>query len=423
MGNRNTSQLLPEIGIFLELFLFTGLYGLYWNGSYPLPLPFAGQGVVRASLEIPPVTNIPLSFTYISNLLVIQPLSSLPEKTIKDGLLRISYPWKEASYPIRLVTIPPEISLLYIPLLGRGKSGLVLYQVKSWAPCQTWLVDSTGLFYYPYQQNNVWITFVGWPLSATKYQIKAVAEDAAKNRVEKLLPITPFKTSYRVRTVPLASDFSKKQGEEVNLTNLTGDPLKDYEALMREFAKQTKVSIFGLTYKRPSTGTSFFTNLAFLPLSEYSLSSLFGDERRFVLEGKTVRSSYHNGIDFVAPSNTPVISPWGGKVLFADYNGAGGNTVVIDHGLGLHAIYMHLERIETKAGEVLSPGQMIGIIGKSGYSTGIHLHLGFSIQGRYVDPSDWTNTTWLENNVIIPLKKFLHQEHGEKTSTFPKEEI
>ncbi|MFN3661001.1 MAG: M23 family metallopeptidase, partial [Brevinematales bacterium] len=347
------------------MFLFTNMYGLYWNGSSPLLLPFVGQGVVRASLEIPLVTNIFLFFSYISNLFIIQPLPSPPEKTIKDGLLHISYPWKEVSYSLRLVTIPPEISLLYIPALGCGKSGLVLYQIKSWAPFQTWLVDSMGLFYHPYSQNNIWITLVGWPLSATQYQIKVVVEDAAKNRTEKLLPITFFKTSYRVRTVALASDFSKTQGQEVNLTNLTGDPLKDYDALMREFAKQTKVSIFNLTYKRPSIGTSFLTNIAFLPLSDYSLSSLFGDERRFFLEGKTVRTSYHNGIDFVAPSNTPVFSPWGGKVLFADYNGSGGNTVVVDHGLGLHAIYMHLEKIKTKAGETISPGQMIGIIGKS----------------------------------------------------------
>ncbi|MFN4215998.1 MAG: M23 family metallopeptidase [Brevinematales bacterium] len=418
MGNQNIFRLLREIGIFLEIFLFTNLYGLYWNGSSPLPLPFVGQGVIRASLEIPLVTNIPLSFTYISNLFIIQPFSSLPEKTVKDGLLHISYPWKETSYSIRLVTIPPEISFLYIPELGRGKSGLVLYQIKSLAPFQTWLVDSMGLVYHPYSQNNIWITLVGWPLSATQYQIKIVVEDAARNRVEKPLPITFFKTSYRVRTVSLASDFSKTQGQEVNLTNLTGDPLKDYDALMREFARQTKVSIFNLTYKRPSIGTSFLTNIAFLPISNYSLSSLFGDERRFFLEGKTVRSSYHNGIDFVAPSNTPVFSPWGGKVLFADYNGGGGNTVVVDHGLGLHAIYMHLEKIKTKAGETISPGQMIGIIGKSGYSTGIHLHLGFSIQGRYVDPSDWTNTTWIENNIITPMKQFLHpQKNGEISSS------
>ncbi|MCX7882702.1 MAG: M23 family metallopeptidase [Brevinematales bacterium] len=422
MANQKTIPLLLKTGIFLKFFWIScALYGLYWNGSSPLPLPFAEEGAQRVVLDIPSITNIVLSFTYVSNLLVIQPLLSPPKETLRDGYLRIIYPWKEVSYAIRLVTLPPEVSLLHTPSLGRGKSGLFLYRVTSYAPYQTWIVDSTGLVYHPYHHDEIWMTILGWPLSASSYHLKVVVEDAAKNRVEKLIPHVPLKTSYRIRTIPLSSDFSKQQGAEVNLTNLTQDPIKNYEALMKEFAKYTKVSIFDLTYKRPSTGISFFTNLGFLPLSEYTLSSLFGDERRFVLEGKVVRSSYHNGIDFVAPSNTPVFSPWGGRVIFADYNGAGGNTIVVDHGLGLYAIYMHLERIEVKAGEILSPGQTIGVIGKSGYSTGIHLHVGLSVQGRYVDPSDWTNKAWIEQTLILPLQQHTRTQKGE-VSLFPTNE-
>ncbi len=406
MDNQINTLFPLNISVFLSLLTTFG-YGLYWNGSSPLVLPFVGAGVLRVSFEVPMETNIPLSFTYVSNTFVIQPMSPPPSFETKDGLLILVYTWKTVSYKMRIHMLPPSLEILHSPALGRGKSGLVIYRVGSSLPYQTWIEDSLGLRYYPYEEKKTWVSLVGWPLSTTRYQLKIVIEDAAKNRVEKLVPYTPLKTTYRVRTIPLAREFAREQGAEVNLTNLTGEPLKDYNALMAEFARQTKVSIFDLTYRRPARGGQTFTNLPFLPLSEFIPSSLFGDERRFVLEGKPMRSSYHYGLDMVASSNTPVIAPWGGEVKFADYNGASGNTVVIDHGLGMHSVYMHLERIAVRSKSIVSPGQRIGIIGKTGYSTGIHLHLGLSIQGRYVDPTDWTNQLWLEEHILKPLAQYV----------------
>ncbi|URA11087.1 M23 family metallopeptidase [Thermospira aquatica] len=405
MGNQVSTPFLLKTSIFLSL-LFASCYGLYWNGASPLVLPFVGAGVSRVFFEVPLETNISLSFTYTSNLFIIQPMNPFPSFELKDGILVIVYPWKTVMYKMRISTLPPSVEILHTPSLGRGKSGLVIYRVGSSIPCQTWIEDNLGCRYYPYEEKKVWVSLVGWPLTTTRYQLKIVVEDAAQNSVEKLVSYSPLKTTYRVRTIPLAREFAKEQGTEVNLTNLTGDPLKDYNTLMAAFAKQTKVSVFELTYRRSGRGGQMFTNLPFLPLQEFAFSSLFGDERRFVLEGKVMRSSYHYGIDMVAPSNTPVVTPWGGEVKFADYNGASGNTVIIDHGLGMYSVYMHLERIDVRTKMMVRAGQQIGIIGKTGYSTGIHLHLGISIQGRYVDPTDWTNQEWLENHILEPLRRY-----------------
>jgi murein DD-endopeptidase MepM/ murein hydrolase activator NlpD len=66
-----------------------------------------------------------------------------------------------------------------------------------------------------------------------------------------------------------------------------------------------------------------------------------------------------------------------------------GNTIVIDHGLGVYTIYMHLEEILVSQGEVVDIGQLIGIIGTTGRSTGPHLHFEVDIQGTPVNPLTW----------------------------------
>jgi murein DD-endopeptidase MepM/ murein hydrolase activator NlpD len=100
--------------------------------------------------------------------------------------------------------------------------------------------------------------------------------------------------------------------------------------------------------------------------------------------------SYHKGLDFAADLGTPVVAPQDGKVLVAGYEKDGfvvhGNTVVLDHGQGMTSIYMHLNKIDVKEGDLVSKGQKIGAVGHTGISTGPHLHWGVYLYGISVDP-------------------------------------
>ena len=63
-----------------------------------------------------------------------------------------------------------------------------------------------------------------------------------------------------------------------------------------------------------------------------------------------------------------------------------GNTVILDHGLGVYSLYAHLSRIDVKAGDMVSNGQLLGLAGATGRVTGPHLHWGLRVQGARVDP-------------------------------------
>jgi murein DD-endopeptidase MepM/ murein hydrolase activator NlpD len=94
----------------------------------------------------------------------------------------------------------------------------------------------------------------------------------------------------------------------------------------------------------------------------------------------------HSGADFLSPAGRPVKAPNAGRVVLADPQYFSGNTVIIDHGLGLFSTLMHLEEIDVKVGDVVTPGQVIGKVGATGRVTGPHLHWSVRLDNARVDP-------------------------------------
>lgn len=94
----------------------------------------------------------------------------------------------------------------------------------------------------------------------------------------------------------------------------------------------------------------------------------------------------HWGIDFSAPSNTPIQATGAGKVIFAGRKSGYGNCVEIDHGYGYKTLYAHMSKIAVKRGEKVVRGQEIGLVGSTGTSTAPHCHYEVTLRGQKVDP-------------------------------------
>ena len=120
-----------------------------------------------------------------------------------------------------------------------------------------------------------------------------------------------------------------------------------------------------------------------LPVAGARLSARFGGQR--VLNGDPKRPHY--GADLAAPLGTPVHAPAPGVVSFAEtglhFDGA---LVLLDHGQGLISYYLHLSRVDVKAGDGLTRGQLIGAVGMEGRATGPHLCWRLKWCGRNLDP-------------------------------------
>jgi len=119
------------------------------------------------------------------------------------------------------------------------------------------------------------------------------------------------------------------------------------------------------------------------PIEQYiQITSLIDDRRG------------HDGWDFKAPEGTPINSPKAGRVERSNWNhGANGNCVEVIQSDGAHALYLHMSRNDVKAGDSVTAGQQIGLVGNTGRSTSAHLHYQVEKGGKVLDPGDYHGTT------------------------------
>ncbi len=94
----------------------------------------------------------------------------------------------------------------------------------------------------------------------------------------------------------------------------------------------------------------------------------------------------HEGIDVTAPMGASIEAPAAGKIIETGWEAGYGNTVVIDHGFGVHTKFAHISRTLVHVGQRVARGARIALVGNTGLSTGPHLHYEVHVNGRPVDP-------------------------------------
>lgn len=112
------------------------------------------------------------------------------------------------------------------------------------------------------------------------------------------------------------------------------------------------------------------------------LTAFFGDRRVYNDE----LSSFHNGVDIRAKQGDAVVAANSGQVVVAGNFYFGGNMVVLDHGHGLFTSYNHLSRVLVKRGQMVKKGEVVGLAGSTGLSTGPHLHWSARANEERIDP-------------------------------------
>ena len=171
----------------------------------------------------------------------------------------------------------------------------------------------------------------------------------------------------------LAEDIPLNQ----NLTTLRAEPSPRKEAEARAYAEILgRVDPEGIWLDGP-----------FLrPVASERRTSLFGDRRRYLYATGGTASAIHAGIDFAAPTGTPVTAAGRGRVVLAADREVTGKTVILEHLPGVYTIYMHLDALSVAAGAVLERGVRLGTVGSTGLATGPHLHWELRVRGVACDP-------------------------------------
>jgi murein DD-endopeptidase MepM/ murein hydrolase activator NlpD len=150
----------------------------------------------------------------------------------------------------------------------------------------------------------------------------------------------------------------------------------------------------------PKTSPSPLWEGRFVRLPNSARMAAFGDHRTYFFDGEEIDQQTHLGIDLASVKAAEVPASNSGKVIYAGEFGIYGQTVVVDHGLGIMSLYGHLRQINVNEGESVQKGQFLGRTGTTGLAGGDHLHLGMYVSGVPVNPIEWWDQHWIDVNVM-----------------------
>jgi murein DD-endopeptidase MepM/ murein hydrolase activator NlpD len=313
---------------------------------------------------------------------------------------------REIRLPVRLR--PPSLAVTSTQhYVTQGGSGVVVYRVGASAA-----VDyvQAGEWRFPGAPleggtagERVALFGVPWDLEDPA-GLRVVAEDDAGNAaasafVDRFARRPPARDRIQLDDAFLAKVVPEIQEHTPGLAT-RGSRLDDYLAINRELRAANAGELRALAAE---TEPGFLFSEPFLPLPNGQVMSAFADQRTYFYDGREVDRQTHLGFDLAAVARTPVPAPNRGVVRLARYFGIYGNTVVLDHGLGLMTLSAHLSAIEVKEGQRVERGETIGRTGRTGLAGGDHLHFTTLVRGMPVSPIEWWDGKWIRERVAAKL--------------------
>jgi len=313
------------------------------------------------------------------------------------------------------LTPPKLIELSTVQYLNHGGSGFLIY--KSSNDLEKSGVKIGDYFFPGYSgylsDPSIYIVFFAYPYDLeSNEELSLYAIDKAGN--ERTLPIFyhMINAKYRDSIINIDEKFIKRK-----MLPLLDENVPESETMMEDiFLKvnnqmrtenNNKIKVI-----TTNTEDKIFWDNRFLQLSNSKVEANFADHRSYKVNKEIVDKQYHLGYDLSVTKKYPVEAANSGIVKFTGDIGIYGNTVIVDHGMGVMTLYSHLSSISVKEGDEIKKGEIVGKTGITGLAVGDHLHFAVYVNGVPVRPLEWWDQKWINEKVLNRIEQ-AKSEHGE----------
>jgi murein DD-endopeptidase MepM/ murein hydrolase activator NlpD len=307
----------------------------------------------------------------------------------------------------RQITIdltPPQIFLFNQQNhINPGGTGVIVYRLSEPATSSGVEVNNRLFKGYPILLGGkpFNICYFAMPIDARTAgaQIRVVAVDGAGNKASIALPYLLLDKKFRSDKMEISESFLQQKMPDFQNAN---PELRDKSLLDTFIHVNTKMRDDNFKSIQAVCQNSVPQPLwedIFLRMKNAAPMALFGDKRTYLAGGDTIGESIHLGVDLASTQQAPIEAANNGVVVFTGDIGIYGNTVIIDHGLGLFSLYAHLSAITAQKGAQVKKGDVVGHSGLSGLAGGDHLHFSLIVGGQFVDPKEWWDPHWIADNV------------------------
>ncbi|WP_027174834.1 M23 family metallopeptidase [Desulfovibrio aminophilus] len=392
--------------------------GQYVTVAAPLHLTVSDLGSGLKSVDVVATQNgreISLLHKELEKAHAFEAELVLPQE-IKEGSLEIRVKARDASlYPFgqagtailsRTYTVdltPPRVDLETIQNnVNQGGACLVVYAISE-EPGKTGV--SVGSHFFPgfRMKSGKYACLFTFPWDMEPAQFKPVlmAADKAGNERSRSVPVNAIPRRFRSDNINLSDSFldDKMPQFQSNFPGISR-PIDIFLKVNSELRVQNRALLEQLGRQ---TAAEPLWRGAFLRLPNAAPRAGFADARDYYYQGRKVDHQTHLGVDLASLQAAPVPAANDGVVIETGFIGIYGNAVVLDHGMGLQTLYAHLSQIDVQKGDSVKKGHTLGRTGATGMAGGDHLHFGVIISGVPVNPVEWWDQHWINDNFMGKL--------------------
>jgi murein DD-endopeptidase MepM/ murein hydrolase activator NlpD len=307
---------------------------------------------------------------------------------------------------------PPSIEVLSgLLYINQGGSEMLLYRVSDSAVESGVRVGKYFFPGFPFPAGQAGVP-VGERIAlfAFPYDLPAdtpaqvMARDDAGNEALANFPHQVIPKKFRSRDIQIDDNYLQAVVPPImaNTPEIhdQGSLLKNFLVLNGKLREMDRAQIAAASKKTAST---MLWDGPFLQLANSAVESEFADFRTYYYKGQKVDQQTHLGFDLASVQHAPVKASNDGVVVFASYLGIFGNSIILDHGLGLQTLYSHLSSFEVKVGDKVAKGQEIAKSGSTGMAGGDHLHFTTLLDGVEVNPIEWWDERWVRQHILARL--------------------
>jgi murein DD-endopeptidase MepM/ murein hydrolase activator NlpD len=291
-------------------------------------------------------------------------------------------------------------------LLRQGGSGVIIVEINDENLKDYYISfnDEEVFELFPFYKKNYFISIITWPIDIKEFKrVNVVAVDLAGNKTEAKVPFYIKSFKEKIDDIKISDDFVNNVSKHVlenSDMNVPSDIVEAFVKTNKELREKNVKTIREVVKKNLVNGmNTSFDIKPFVRLPNAATFAQYGERRHYFYGENKIDEAWHLGMDWASVKRADVQVSNPGKVIFKGYLGIYGDTVIIDHGLGLGTLYAHTSSINVEVNDEVKAGQHIANTGSTGAVFGDHLHFGVLVQGIEVNPNEWLDYTWMKTNV------------------------
>ena len=343
----------------------------------------------------------------------------VPEGAAQIEVVAETYGWRlsgegptvVAQHPVVIDVTPPQVAVLSTQHNMRlGGASVAVFRAVGAERAEVLV----GSYVFPatrgvFADADAWVGVFAVPQDLdTNVRVTVHATDTVGNASDVNIPVSIKGRRFPDRTLAVSEAFLQQKVPEIYAANALAAPpdlVQGYLFINRDLRRQSEERLRALT---ASTAPRPLWDGPFLRQPNAAPMSAFADRRAYEYRGAIIDRQTHLGYDLASLRHADVIATQNGVVLLAGNLGIYGNTVVLDHGLGVFSLYGHLSAVTVQQGQTVKAGEVVGQTGETGLAGGDHLHFSIMVAGRHVDPVEWWDPLWMRDHVaarfaLLPL--------------------